>query len=173
MRSIVLAGGCFWCLDAVYRQIKGVTEVISGYAGGNTPNPDYYQVVDGRTGHAESVKVIFDESTVSENDILTIFWSIHDPTSLNQQGADVGTQYRSAIFYVDDEQKKIVEESLRKAKEVWGGRIVTEVSPLEAFYPAEEEHQDYFNRNPERAYCQVVINPKLDKFRANFARLLK
>lgn len=173
MKSIVLAGGCFWCLDAAYRQVKGVTEVISGYAGGHVPNPDYYQVADGQTGHAESVKVTFDETVVSEDDILSIFWILHDPTSLNRQGADIGSQYRSAVFYADENQLMTVKESKKKAQHLLDSPIVTEIALLRDFYPAETEHQDYFGKHPDQAYCQVVINPKLKKLRNHFASLLE
>lgn len=171
--SIVLAGGCFWCLDAVYRHIHGVKDVISGYAGGNTAYPGYYDVVSGITGHAESVQVMFDSTIIDEKSILDVFWSIHDPTSLNRQGADVGTQYRSAIFYTDDSQRQRAEASMQKAQAVWDNAIVTEITQLEKFYPAEPEHQNYFENHPERAYCVVVINPKLSTLRQKFEYLLK
>jgi len=171
--SIVVAGGCFWCLDAAFRQIEGVTKVVSGYTGGQTLNPTYYQVASGETGHAEAVEVTFNPAIISLSDILDIFWALHNPTTLNRQGADVGTQYRSAIFYGDDEQRQIVEASVQAVQSLWSDPIVTQVKPLEYFYPAEAEHQDYFNKNPQAAYCQVVINPKLQKLREKFNQRLK
>lgn len=170
--SIVLGGGCFWCLDAAYRLIKGVTKVTSGYAGGFTDNPNYYQVASGASGHAEVVKVEFMPEMIKLLDILDIFWAIHDPTSLNRQGNDTGTQYRSAVFYTDKDQKKIIDQSLQGAKEIWDNKIVTEIQPLVKFYPAEAEHQDYFINHPEQAYCKVIINPKLKKLRQKFSSLL-
>lgn len=171
--SIVVAGGCFWCLDAAFRQIEGITKVVSGYTGGQTLNPTYYQVASGETGHAEAVEVTFDPAVISLRDVLDIFWALHNPTTLNRQGADVGTQYRSAIFYRDNEQRQIVEASVKAVQSLWSDPIVTQVKPLEHFYPAEAEHQDYFNKNPQAAYCQVVINPKLQKLREKFNQRLK
>lgn len=170
--TITLGGGCFWCLDAVYRHVKGVKEVVSGYAGGHVDNPDYYQVCSGATGHAEVVQLVYDRTVISLEQLLEIFWIIHDPTTPNQQGADIGPQYRSIILYHNEEQKKHVQSSVEKARAVWGDNITTEVVPLGIFYPAEEEHQDYFNRNPARAYCAVVINPKLEKFRSRHSGLM-
>jgi peptide-methionine (S)-S-oxide reductase len=169
----VLGGGCFWCLDAAYRQINGIVEVVSGYAGGGEDHPTYEQVASGRTGHAEVVKITFDPSQISYPDILDIFWALHDPTTLNRQGADVGGQYRSVIFYQDDEQKVTAQQSIRRVQELWPGPIVTELVALSKFYPAEHYHQNYFDKNPASAYCQVVINPKLAKLRANFTSRLK
>lgn len=169
-----LGGGCFWCLDAVYEQVDGVKEIVSGYAGGEVDNPTYRQVCGGATGHSEVVQVTYDADTISYRDILDVFFTIHDPTTLNRQGADVGTQYRSVIFYHDDEQKRIAEEAIRQLEEdgVWDDNIVTEVSPLPTFYPAEEYHQQYFQRNPNQPYCQVVIAPKIVKLRKHhFDRL--
>jgi peptide-methionine (S)-S-oxide reductase len=171
--SIVLAGGCFWCLDAVYRRVEGIESVVSGYTGGALPDPSYEQVVAGTTGHAESVQITFDPSIITLNDILDIFWVIHDPTTKDRQGYDIGSQYRSAIFYNSEDQKAIVDSSLIKAAKLWPRPIVTEVTLLAAFYPAEDSHQDYFNKHPEAGYCQVIINPKLAKLRANFASRLK
>ncbi len=168
-----LAGGCFWCLDAAYREIKGVVEVVSGYSGGDKPNPTYEQVSGAQTGHAEVVKVTYDPATISYNDILDIFWAIHDPTTLNRQGADVGSQYRSVIFYVDETQHKSAERSKQQVQALWKDPVVTEVVPLKSFYPAEPYHQNYFANNPTQAYCQVVINPKLAKLRQKFAARLK
>jgi peptide-methionine (S)-S-oxide reductase len=172
-QTATLGGGCFWCLDAAYRQIEGVAGVVSGYAGGRRPNPTYEQVSTGATGHAEVVQVEFDPSVISYGEILDILWTIHDPTTLNRQGADVGTQYRSVIFYADEAQKAAAEASRRAVQELWSNPVVTEIVPLEAFYPAEEYHQDYFARNPGQGYCVAVINPKLDKLRKRHQSRLK
>jgi peptide-methionine (S)-S-oxide reductase len=172
--SIVLGGGCFWCTEAVYQRVKGVEEVTPGYAGGRLPNPSYEQVTGGDTGHAEVIKVTFDPVQISLAQILEIFWTVHDPTQLNRQGADVGTQYRSIIFYASDEQKETIERSLAEvAKPVWGEKIVTSFEPLTVFYPAEEYHRNYFRSHPEQAYCQIVINPKLEKLQEKFGQLTK
>ncbi|HEV3235030.1 MAG TPA: peptide-methionine (S)-S-oxide reductase MsrA [Candidatus Dormibacteraeota bacterium] len=171
--TATLAGGCFWCLDAAYRQIDGVKGVVSGYAGGERPNPTYEEVCTGRTGHAEAVQVEFDPGVITYPEILDILWTIHDPTTLNRQGADVGTQYRSAIFYHDDTQKAAAEASRDKVQELWPNPVVTEIVPLEAFYPAEAYHQDYYAHNPNAGYCQVVINPKLKKLREHHAARIK
>ncbi len=170
--SIVLGGGCFWCLDAAYRQIKGVKQVTSGYSGGNIPNPTMEQVYWGDTNHAEVVKVDFDPSVISLKTILEIFWTIHDPTTLNRQNYDVGTEYRSVIFYSNDEQLSAATQSREEAKQVWGDKIVTEISKLDAFYPAEDDQQNFFEKYPEKAYCQIIINPKLKKLRENFTKLM-
>ncbi len=170
--SIVLGGGCFWCLDAAYRQVKGVVDVVSGYAGGTRADPAYELVVGGGTGHAEVVQVFFDESIVPESIILEMFWALHDPTTLNRQGADVGDQYRSVILYGNQDQKQRAEASLLQAQKHWDNPIVTKIEPLQQFYPAETYHQDYFAHHPEQAYCQVVINPKLIKLRQHFAPYL-
>jgi peptide-methionine (S)-S-oxide reductase len=159
----VLAGGCFWCVEAVYERIGGVVSAVSGYTGGSVENPGYNAVVTGRTGHAEAVRIEYDPDVISYAEILNIFWRAHDPTTLNRQGADVGTQYRSAIFYTDESQKKTAEESLEQAGSLYDSEIVTEISPLGVFYPAEDYHQDYFAQNPNAGYCRVVIAPKLDK----------
>jgi peptide-methionine (S)-S-oxide reductase len=173
--TIILAGGCFWCLEAVFDNLKGVTDVVSGYSGGQTANPSYEMVCSGRTGHAEVVQVTFDPQQISLREILEVFFTVHDPTTLNRQGADVGTQYRSAIYYHSDEQKAAAEAVIQAftAEKVWGKPIVTEVAPFKAFYPAEEYHQEYFARNPEQGYCQIVIAPKVVKFRKKFADRLK
>jgi len=174
MESIVLGGGCFWCLDAAYRRIKGVDQVTSGYAGGKWPNPTYERVCTGTTGHAEVVKVEFNEKLINLEAILEVFWTLHDPTTLNRQGNDVGTQYRSIILFNSPEQKTQVQESIKKtAIPLWGDKITTEVTLLEMFYPAEDYHQDYFNKHPDQGYCQVIINPKLAKLTKKFAQLLK
>ena len=171
--SIVLGGGCFWCLDASYRLIDGVISVESGYAGGHVKDPTYDQVCNGTTGHAEVVRVTFDPEAITLKDILDIFWALHDPTTLNKQGNDVGEQYRSIIFHTSDEQRKIAEESIKEASLLWEDPIVTDIQPLDVFYLAEKEHQDYFAHHPESAYCQVIINPKLAKLREKFASKIK
>ncbi len=173
MTTYVLAGGCFWCLDAVYRRLKGVSEVISGYSGGDVDDPTYYQVVSGTTGHAESVRVSFDETIIPQAVILDIFFVIHDPTTLNRQGADEGTQYRSAMFYSDQDQQADFTAATLRAKNHWSSEIVTELVPLEVFYPAENEHQDYFNKNPDSGYCSIVISPKIIKARASYTQWFK
>jgi peptide-methionine (S)-S-oxide reductase len=170
-----LAGGCFWCLEAVYDELKGVESVESGYSGGQVPNPTYHQVCDGDTGHAEVVQVRFDPSVISYADLLHVFFTIHDPTTRNRQGNDVGPQYRSAIFYHDAEQKRVAEEVLREieAQKLWDAPIVTEVTPFDKFYIAEGYHQEYFKNNPFQGYCRVVIAPKVTKFRQKFVDRLK
>ena len=175
LQTATLAGGCFWCLEAVYDEIKGVHSVESGYAGGHWDNPTYREVCNGNTGHAEVIQVHFDPNIVSYRDLLNVFFAIHDPTTLNRQGADVGTQYRSAIFYHDDEQKKIAEELIKdlNAQQIWDKPLVTEVSKLDKFYMAEDYHQEYFARNPYQPYCMAVVAPKVSKFRKHFLELLK
>jgi peptide-methionine (S)-S-oxide reductase len=168
-----LGGGCFWCLDAAYRRVEGVTGVVSGYAGGQDPNPTYQRVCSGRTGHAEVVQVEFDPDVISYADILDVLWAIHDPTTPNQQGHDVGTQYRSIILTHDDAQRVAAEASRDAVQSLWPRPVVTEIVPLEVFHPAEEYHQDYYARNPEQGYCQAVINPKLAKLRQRFAARLR
>jgi len=170
-----LAGGCFWCLEAVFVDLRGVEKVVSGYAGGSLPNPSYQQVCSGTTGHAEVVQLTFDPQVVSFRELLEVFFTIHDPTTLNRQGADVGTQYRSAIFYQTPEQKAMAEQVIAElnAAKLWDRPIVTEVAPLKAFYPAEEYHQDYFARNPDQGYCRLVIAPKVAKFRQQYLEKLK
>ena len=173
--TATLAGGCFWCLEAVFDNLKGVEDVVSGYTGGQTPNPSYHEVSSGKTGHAEVVQVTFNPAQVSFREILEVFFTIHDPTTLNRQGADVGTQYRSAIFYHTPEQKATAEQVMRdlSAENLWERPIVTELSPFTAFYPAEDYHQEYFARNPNQGYCQVVIAPKVAKFRKKYMERLK
>jgi peptide-methionine (S)-S-oxide reductase len=175
MQQATLAGGCFWCLEAAFQQLKGVTKVTSGYAGGTVPNPTYEAVCTGRTGHAEVVQIEFDQAVVSYRELLEVFFLIHDPTTLNRQGGDVGTQYRSAIFYHSPQQQQEVEAVIAElaAGKVWDDPIVTEVVPLEAFYPAEEYHRDYFRRNPGQAYCRTVIAPKVAKLRKQYFERLK
>lgn len=165
-----LAGGCFWCLEAVYLELKGVTKVVSGYAGGRRPNPTYEQVCGGGTGHAEVVQVSFDPDVVSYRDLLDVFFTIHDPTTLNRQGNDSGTQYRSAIFFHSAEQERVARAAIAEftAEKVWDDPIVTEVGPLTEFWPAEPYHQNYFARNPQNPYCAVVIAPKVAKARKKF-----
>jgi len=173
--TATLAGGCFWCTEAVFSDLQGVTRVVPGYAGGTVPHPSYEQVCTGRTGHAEAVEVTFDPSVVSYRDLLRIFFTTHDPTTLNRQGNDVGTQYRSAVFYRDAAQKAVAEEVVRELTEagVWRRKIVTEIVPFSHFYEAEEYHHNYFRRNPEKGYCQVVIAPKVAKFRQQYADRLR
>ena len=175
LQTATLAGGCFWCLEAVFDEIKGVQGVESGYAGGHVDNPSYHAVCNGDTGHAEVAQVHFDPSIVSYHDLLNVFFAIHDPTTLNRQGADVGTQYRSAIFYHDDEQKKVAEELIKdlNAQEIWKGTIITEVTKLDKFHMAEDYHQEYFVRNRFQPYCQAVVAPKVSKFRRHFLEMLK
>lgn len=173
--TATLAGGCFWCLEAVYNELRGVERVVSGYAGGHRPNPSYEEVCTGTTGHAEVVDITFDPRIVSYRELLEIFFTIHDPTTLNRQGMDIGTQYRSAIFYRTPEQQRIAEDVIAEMTEagIWPDPIVTEVVPLDRFYPAEEYHQRYFERNPGQGYCRAVVAPKVAKFRSKFFDKLK
>lgn len=164
-----LGGGCFWCLDAVYQEVEGVGRVVSGYAGGHTPSPSYEAVCSGRTGHAEVVQVEFDPAVIGFREILEIFFSIHDPTTLNRQGADTGTQYRSVIFYHSEEQRRVSEEVVREISPDWGNPVVTEIAPIPEFFPAEDYHQNYFANNPNAGYCAFVVAPKVVKFRKTFA----
>ncbi len=170
-----LGGGCFWCLEAVFDEVRGVESVTSGYAGGTVPNPSYRLVCTGTTGHAEVVQITFDPAVISYRDILDIYFSIHDPTTLNRQGADVGTQYRSVVFYHNDEQKRIVTDVIKElaASGTYDDPIVTQVVPFEVFYEAEDYHQEYFQNNPNQPYCRVVISPKVAKFQKHFADMLK
>ena len=170
-----LAGGCFWCIEAVFRVVDGIESVVSGYAGGTTVNPTYQQVCTGQTGHAEAVQLSFNPSKISYREALEIFFSVHDPTTLNRQGLDTGTQYRSAIFYHNTQQQAVAEElvgELNKAH-LWEKPIVTQLVPLGTFYPAEDYNQEYFSRRPEQAYCQMVISPKVQKFRKQWAKRIK
>lgn len=171
--TATLAGGCFWCLDAAYRRIEGVVDSVSGYAGGQVPNPSYRDVCTGRTGHAEAVQVTYEPDVITYPEILDIFWTIHDPTTLNRQGADVGTQYRSAIYYADDAQRAAAEASRDAAQKLWDRPVVTEIAPLDIFYPAEDYHQDYYAKNPGQGYCVAVINPKLRKLREHHEARLR
>lgn len=170
-----LAGGCFWCLEAVFDELEGVQDVVSGYAGGSVPHPTYKQVCNGDTGHAEVVQVTFDPAVLSYRDLLKVFFAIHDPTTLNRQGGDVGTQYRSAIFTHSDEQEKVADDVIAElnTEKIWDDPIVTEVVPAESFYPAEDYHQEYFRRNPNQGYCRMVIAPKVAKFRKEYLARLK
>jgi peptide-methionine (S)-S-oxide reductase len=170
-----LAAGCFWCIESVYDQLRGVEKVVSGYSGGRRPNPTYEQVCTGTTGHAEVVQVTFDPGVVSFKDILEIFFTIHDPTTLNRQGADIGSQYRSAIFYHSEEQKAIAEAAIKEfdSNGLWDRPIVTEVTPFTEFFPAEDYHQGYFEQNPNQPYCRAVIEPKVSKFRKQYFERLK
>jgi peptide-methionine (S)-S-oxide reductase len=173
MVTYVLGGGCFWCIDAVFRRLKGVTEVVSGYAGGSVQSPDYYQVSSGETGHAEVVKVTFDETILSPEDLLDLFFLIHDPTTPNRQGNDIGTQYRSIMLYEDADQKTAFEAAIARAKTHWDSPVVTELHLLEVFYEAEPEHQDYFNKNPAAGFCTIIIQPKIIKARQAYKRLFR
>jgi len=168
-----LGGGCFWCLEAVFENVKGVEDVISGYAGGHINNPTYEAVCSGTTGHAEVVQITYDPTIISFKDILEIFWKIHDPTTLNRQGADIGTQYRSVIFFHNEKQKEIAEESKAEAQKNFTSPIVTEISPLQTFWKAEDYHQNYFKNNPNQGYCQVVVAPKVEKFQKTFKEWVK
>ncbi|MEM7734758.1 MAG: peptide-methionine (S)-S-oxide reductase MsrA [Deinococcota bacterium] len=168
-----LAGGCFWCLEAVYQDVQGVSKVVSGYMGGHVDNPTYRAVCTGNTGHAEVVQVTFDPSQVAYEDLLGIFFGIHDPTTLNRQGGDVGTQYRSAVFYHSDEQKEAAERMVTEAQQAWDNSIVTEVTPAVTFYEAEDYHQNYFLNNPGQPYCMAVVAPKVTKFRKYYSDKLR
>ena len=170
-----LGGGCFWCVEAVFDEVNGVTDVVSGYAGGVVKNPTYEQVCSGRTGHAEVVQITFDPGVISLREILEIFFTIHDPTTLNRQGNDVGTQYRSVVFYHSPEQQATAQEVMREmtAAGIWEQPLVTEVTPATAFYPAEDYHQEYFANNPYQPYCMAVVAPKVLKFRKHFNERLK
>lgn len=171
-----LGGGCFWCIEAVFQRIDGVEKVVSGYSGGKTPNPTYDEVCDGNTGHAEVVQITFDANQISFAEILDVFWHSHNPTTLNRQGNDVGTQYRSVIFYHDEKQKEIALKSMAESEKsgLWNGKYVTEISPFKAFYPAEDYHQNYYNRVGNRnPYCTVVISPKIQKLQKEYKSKLK
>ncbi len=175
LSSATFGGGCFWCIEAVFNRVQGVKSATSGFAGGHVKNPAYREVVTGNTGHAEVVQVTFDPEQVSYLQLLEVFFRVHDPTTLNRQGADVGTQYRSAIFYHDDSQRQAAMEVIQRLNEekIWDDPIVTEVTSLEAFYRAEEHHQNYFEKNPNQGYCQMVIMPKVQKFKSLFEDLVR
>ncbi len=167
--------GCFWCVEAIFQDLKGVTDVVSGYSGGQVKNPTYAEVCTGNTGHAEVCQIHFDPQIISYKELLNVFWRTHDPTTLNRQGADVGTQYRSVIFYHNEEQRKLAEESKRETDRsgLYKKPLVTEITAFEQFYPAEEYHQDYFNQNPNQPYCQFNIDPKVKKFRKQFKEIIR
>lgn len=170
-----LGGGCFWCLEPVFEELKGVRDVVVGYAGGDHPSPDYQLVCSGKTGHAEVIQITFDAAQVSFREILEVFFSVHDPTTLNRQGADAGTQYRSIILYHDEDQRQIAAQLIASlnAEQIWNSPIVTQVEPLERFFPAEDYHQAYYRKNPGQGYCMMVVAPKLKKFRERYAEKLK
>jgi peptide-methionine (S)-S-oxide reductase len=173
IREAILGGGCFWCLDAAFRQIEGVVDVISGYANGHLENPTYKEVCTDTTGHAEVVKVLYDDRKLSYRDLLKIFYAIHDPTTLNRQGADFGSQYRSTILYQNDEERRIAEEVTAEVQKGLERKIVTRIEPLECFYPAEAYHQNYFAKNPHQGYCQVVVAPKVQRVREKFPEKIR
>ena len=170
-----LGGGCFWCIEAIFGELRGVEKVESGYAGGKTANPSYEQVSTGTTGHAESVQVTFNPDVITFKEILEIFFTMHDPTTMNRQGADVGTQYRSVIFYHSDEQRKVAEQVIKEFTEakVWRAPIVTQLEPFKAFYPAEDYHKDYYHHHEDQPYCSIIIEPKIAKLREHFREKLK
>ncbi|HOY04063.1 MAG TPA: peptide-methionine (S)-S-oxide reductase MsrA [Saprospiraceae bacterium] len=168
-----LGAGCFWCVEAIYQDLQGVLKVESGYSGGNIDNPSYREVCTGATGHAEVIQVTFDPAVISFKEILEVFFTVHDPTTLNRQGADSGTQYRSAIFYHSPQQKTVAEEVKLASKEIWDDPIVTEIAPFDKFFKAEDYHQNYFKENPNQGYCSIVIAPKVKKFRQKWANKLK
>jgi peptide-methionine (S)-S-oxide reductase len=175
LATATLAAGCFWCVEAVFDRLEGVTQVVSGYAGGTVPYPTYREVCSGTTGHAEAVQITFDPAEITFADLLDVFWHTHDPTTLNRQGADIGTQYRSAIFWHDQHQRETAVQSLRAAEtaRLWPDPIVTEIAPFTSFYPAEMYHRDYYRLNPHQPYCRIVIDPKLRKLQKEFAGRLK
>lgn len=175
IETAVFGAGCFWCVEAVFEELQGVESVVAGYTGGHVKRPSYREVCTGRTGHAEVAKITYDPDVISFSELLEVFWQTHDPTTLNRQGADVGTQYRSAIYYISDEQKQIAEETKNRLNEsgAWEDPIVTEISPLGEFFEAEQDHQDYYRNNPDQAYCRAVIRPKMEKFRKAFPDKLK
>ena len=173
METYVLAGGCFWCLDAVYRSLEGVSDVVSGYTGGSFKNPSYEAVCTGMTGHAEAVAVTFDPDVIPRDVILDVFFTLHDPRQLNRQGNDIGTQYRSAMYYTDEDQKQRFQAALERAADIWDGKVVTELTPLGTFYRAEDYHQDFFAKNPNQGYCLAVALPKVNKVRRSYAQYVK
>ncbi|OGO29529.1 MAG: peptide-methionine (S)-S-oxide reductase [Chloroflexi bacterium RBG_16_54_18] len=175
LETITLGGGCFWCLEAVFDQLDGIEDVVSGYAGGSMPDPDYQMVCSGNTGHAEVVQLNYNPGVIGIDEIFEVFFSIHDPTTLNRQGADIGTQYRSVIFYHSEEQKVAARKFISEIdlNKVWNSPLVTQLEPIKVFYPAEDYHQNYFEKNPYQGYCRAVIAPKLSKFRSKFSHRLK
>lgn len=174
-KEATFGAGCFWCIEACYKDLAGVIDVMPGYAGGHTDHPTYKDICTGTTGHAEVARVVYDPAVVSFEELLEVFWFVHDPTQLNRQGNDIGTQYRSVIFYHDEEQRQLSEayKARLTAEQVWDRPIVTEIVPLTNFYPAEDYHKDYFELNPGNAYCQAVVRPKVEKFRKVFGQRLK
>lgn len=174
-QEITLGAGCFWCIEAVFQNLKGVVSVESGYSGGKIKNPTYREICGGMTGHAEVARIVFESETVTLEEVLEVFWNTHDPTTLNRQGNDKGTQYRSAVFYKDDEQREVAEAYKKQLDDsgAFKDPIVTEISPLINYYPAEDNHQNYFNENPHAAYCQFVVRPKVEKFKRIFAHKVK
>ncbi|MBI4157566.1 peptide-methionine (S)-S-oxide reductase MsrA [Candidatus Woesebacteria bacterium] len=173
MEMAIFGGGCFWCTEAIFKRIRGVKKVISGYAGDGHKNPSYGDVSKGETGHAEAIQVEFDPKEILYRDLVYIFFRTHDPTAINQQGADVGTQYRSIIFYIDENQKKIAEDGLKEAQNEYDSPIVTEIAPFKEFFTAEEYHQNYYDKNPQTGYCRLVIDPKIQKLEKKFRKYLK
>jgi peptide-methionine (S)-S-oxide reductase len=175
IKEATVGAGCFWCIEACYKELKGIVQVLPGYAGGQIKNPSYEEVCNGKTGHAEVARVVYEDTEISFEQLLEVFWFVHDPTQLNRQGNDIGTQYRSVIFYQDDEQKQLSEAIKLKltAEKVWENPIVTEIVPINNFYVAENYHHDYFKLNPENMYCQAVVRPKVEKFKKVFAAKLK
>jgi len=174
-KTVVFAGGCFWCTEAIFNELKGVKKVVSGYSGGKVANPTYEQVCTGQTGHAECTQITYDPTQVTFAELLEVFWMTHDPTTLNRQGADHGTQYRSAIFYTDEDQKQeaIAYKAKLEKEKIWSDPIVTEITKFEKFYPAENYHQEYYQNNPNQGYCRIVITPKIEKFKKIFADKLR
>jgi len=175
IKEATLGAGCFWCIEACYKDLKGVISVTSGYSGGHTDNPTYKEVCNGTTGHAEIARIVYDDAIISFDELLEMFWFVHDPTQLNRQGNDIGTQYRSVVFYHDEEQREKAEAYKKRLTEekVWDRPIVTEISPLTNYYPAEDYHNNYFELNPGNAYCQAVVRPKVEKFKKVFAQRMK
>jgi peptide-methionine (S)-S-oxide reductase len=175
LKKIVLGGGCFWCLDPIFKKLNGVEDVVVGYAGGSTISPTYEQVCTGKTGHAEVIEITYDSEVISLNELLDVFFQVHDPTTLNRQGADVGTQYRSIILVNDEAELDQVQDFVEKIDQsgLWKSKVVTQIEKLSVFYPAEEYHRDYFEKNPYAGYCQVVIKPKVKKFKEKFSQQLK
>ncbi len=173
LETATLAGGCFWCTEAIFKRLKGVEEVSSGYTGGTIKNPSYWDVASDMSDHAESIQIKFDPKIISFAKILEVFWKLHDPTTLNRQGADTGSEYRSAIFYHDDNQKKIAEKSKQKTQKRFEDKIITEITPASEFYPAEEEHRDFYEKNKSPMYCQIVIDPKIQKLMKDFSKDIK
>lgn len=175
MEEVVFGGGCFWCTEAVFKKLRGIKSIKPGYTGGQVPHPTYLQVASGKTGHAEAIYIEYDPNEISFKDLLTVFFATHDPTTVNRQGRDVGTQYRSVIFYTTEEQKSEAQKFINgiNSSDLEGARIITEIQPLEKFYEAENYHHDYYENNKEALYCQIMINPKLDKMQKDFTELLK